>query len=40
MIWKLNRDRKLPAETLITPYALSGKHPRHRAVKAAKHKAA
>ena len=40
MIWKLSREWKLPAETLITPYALSGKRPRHRVAKAAKRKAA
>lgn len=38
MIWKLSREWKLPAETLIEPYALSGK--RHRTAKAAKRKAA
>ena len=40
MIWKLSREWKLPAETLITPYALSGKRPRHRVAKTAKRKAA
>lgn len=30
MIWKLSQEWKLPAETLITPYALSGKRPRPR----------
>jgi len=40
MIWKLSREWKLPAETLIAPYALSGKRPRHRSVKTAKRKAA
>ena len=40
MIWKLSREWKLPAETLITPYALSGKRARHRAVKATKRRAA
>jgi HTH-type transcriptional regulator/antitoxin HigA len=39
MIWKLSREWKLPAETLITPYALSGKRPRQR-TSAAKRKAA
>jgi HTH-type transcriptional regulator / antitoxin HigA len=40
MIWKLSREWKLPAETLITPYALSGKHQRHRVAKTTKRKAA
>ena len=40
MIWKLSREWKLPAETLIAPYALSGKRPRHRSAKTAKRKAA
>jgi HTH-type transcriptional regulator/antitoxin HigA len=40
MIWKLSREWKLPAETLIAPYALSGKRARHRIVKAARRKAA
>lgn len=40
MIWKLSREWKLPAETLITPYALSGKRPRHGVAKASKRKAA
>jgi HTH-type transcriptional regulator/antitoxin HigA len=32
MIWKLSREWKLPAEILITPYALAGKRsPRHMA---------
>lgn len=40
MIWKLSREWKLPAETLIAPYALSDKRPRHRMVKTAKRKSA
>jgi HTH-type transcriptional regulator / antitoxin HigA len=40
MIWKLSREWKLPAETLIAPYALAGKRPRHRTVKTARRKAA
>jgi len=40
MIWKLSREWKLPAETLIAPHALSAKRPKHRSVKAAKRKAA
>src|SRR5262245_61996204 len=40
MIWKLSREWKIPAETLIAPYALSGKRPRHGVAKAAKRKAA
>jgi HTH-type transcriptional regulator/antitoxin HigA len=40
MIWKLSREWKLPAETLIAPYALSGKRPRQRSVKTARRNAA
>lgn len=40
MIWKLSREWKLPAETLIAPYALSGNRPRQRVVKTSKRKAA
>jgi HTH-type transcriptional regulator/antitoxin HigA len=41
MIWKLSRGEwKIPAGTLVEPYALSGKRPRRRASGAAKRKAA
>jgi len=40
MIWKLSREWKIPAETLVEPYALSSKRPRRRASGAAKRKAA
>jgi HTH-type transcriptional regulator/antitoxin HigA len=40
MIWKLSREWKIPAGTLVEPYALSGKRPRRRASGAAKRKAA
>ena len=40
MIWKLSREWKLPAETLIAPYVLSSKRPRHRTASSAKRKAA
>jgi HTH-type transcriptional regulator/antitoxin HigA len=40
MIWKLSREWKIPAGTLVEPYQLSGKRQRRRASGAAKRKAA
>jgi HTH-type transcriptional regulator/antitoxin HigA len=40
MIWKLSREWKIPAETLVEPYALSGKRPRRPVSGHTKHKAA
>src|SRR5262245_37073741 len=40
MIWKLSRDWKLPAATLIAAYGLSGERARRRTTKTAKRKAA
>lgn len=40
MIWKLSREWKIPAGTLVEPYRLSGKRQRRRASGVAKRKAA
>jgi HTH-type transcriptional regulator/antitoxin HigA len=40
MIWKLSRKWKIPAETLVEPYQLSGKRQRRRPSSAAKRRAA
>jgi HTH-type transcriptional regulator/antitoxin HigA len=40
MIWKLSREWKIPAETLVEPYQLSGKRQRRRSSSTAKRKAA
>ncbi|HYR65674.1 MAG TPA: XRE family transcriptional regulator [Reyranella sp.] len=40
MIWKLSREWKIPAETLVEPYRLSGRRQRRRAAGTAKRKAA
>jgi HTH-type transcriptional regulator/antitoxin HigA len=40
MIWKLSREWKIPAETLVEPYRLSGSRQRRRAAGTAKRKAA
>ncbi|MBM3648616.1 MAG: XRE family transcriptional regulator [Alphaproteobacteria bacterium] len=40
MIWKLSRAWKLPAESLIAPYALAGKRPTRRSAGTTKRKAA
>lgn len=40
MIWKLSREWKIPAETLVEPYALSGNRPLRRASGSAKRKVA
>jgi HTH-type transcriptional regulator/antitoxin HigA len=40
MIWKLSREWKIPADTLVEPYRLSGKRHQRRAAGTAKRKAA
>lgn len=40
MIWKLSREWKIPAETLVEPYRLSGQRQRRRAARTPKRKAA
>jgi HTH-type transcriptional regulator/antitoxin HigA len=40
MIWKLSREWKIPAETLVQPYRLSGEHRRRRPAGTVKRKAA
>jgi HTH-type transcriptional regulator/antitoxin HigA len=40
MIWKLSREWKIPAETLVEPYRLSGKRHQRRATGTANRKAA